>query len=362
MFTPPNLGARARRALALACFWFLPAAAAAQNPTTNLITFHSDRDGDWEIYVMNADGSGQRALTANTVEDRDPVWSPDGRTIAFTSRRDGNIELYLIRADGTGLRRLTNDPATDFSPTFSPDGRQIAFVSDRLKQTDIYVVNADGTNLRRFTTHELDEWRPMWSPDGKEIAFMSGRDAGQSDGSGEIYVRDAAGRQPERRLMKATKRVNAFSWSPDSTKLVFFGVGARKFEIGVVDRTGANEKNLSAIAASSLDTEPAWSPAGDAIAFLGAGPSGQLTVHVMAADGTARRPIGNGEAPSMGPLSWSADGGRVMHSQLIAGNWEVVISAVDGPVTRLTSNRAADQMATFARVAKLNKPSQALGR
>jgi Tol biopolymer transport system component len=354
MFSP-NTGARALCALlALACTVARLPVAAAQNPV-NLITFHSDRDGDWEIYVMNADGTGQRALTQNTVEDREPVWSPDGRTIAFTSRRDGNIEIYVARSDGSGLRRLTTDPASDFLPSFSPDGKQIAFVSDRARQTDIYLVNVDGSNLRRFTSHDADEWRPMWSPDGRQIAFLSGRDGGQSDGSGEIYVRDVAGSPAERRLINATRRVNSFAWSPDSARIVYYMVAARKLEIGVAGRTGDDERNLSAVASSGMDSEPSWSPDGKQIAFLSGTQAGTMGVFVMAADGSGRRMISAPETPVTGPLSWSPDGRGIAHVQTIAGNLEIVVSHVDGtPFRRLTTNSAADQAASFARRSNSN--------
>ena len=70
---------------------------------SGLIAFVSDRDGNQEIYVMNADGSGLTSLTNNAADDYDPAWSPDGRQIAFYSDRDGNWEIYLMNADGSGL-------------------------------------------------------------------------------------------------------------------------------------------------------------------------------------------------------------------------------------------------------------------
>ena len=93
--------------------------------------FVSWRDGNGEVYAMDADGSGPRNLTQHPAKDVRPAWSPDGRRIAFVSRRDGNSEVYVMNADGSGKRNLTRSRASDDFPTWSPDGRRIAFLRGR---------------------------------------------------------------------------------------------------------------------------------------------------------------------------------------------------------------------------------------
>ena len=92
----------------------------AWSPDGSRIAFMSDRDGNFEIYVMNADGSGPTRLTKNPESDAYPVWSADGSRIAFQSERDGNYEVYVMNADGSRQTNLTDNPAGDGNPTWSP--------------------------------------------------------------------------------------------------------------------------------------------------------------------------------------------------------------------------------------------------
>ena len=106
------------------------------SPDGQRIAFTSYRDRNHEIYVMNADGSGVARLTDNDAADWDPAWSPDGQRIAFYSdrddgnnRSDGDYDIYVMNADGSGVARLTDNGASDLA--WSPDGERIAFYSDR---------------------------------------------------------------------------------------------------------------------------------------------------------------------------------------------------------------------------------------
>ena len=83
--------------------------------------FLSNHGANYEIYVMNADGSDQTNLTNNSAYDQFPAWSPDGAHIAFSSQRDGDYEIYVMNADGSGQTNLTNNPATDWYPAWSTE-------------------------------------------------------------------------------------------------------------------------------------------------------------------------------------------------------------------------------------------------
>jgi Tol biopolymer transport system component len=180
----------------------------AWSPDGTRIAFNSSRDGNYEIYVMNADGSEQRNLTNNADKnDRYPAWSPDNTWIAFTSYEDNNRngEIYKMKADGTEQNRLTFHTASDEFPAWSPDGTRIAFTSDRDGNWDIYTMNADGTELRRLTKDSADDLYPSWSPDGTYIVFSSNRDGGnwkiylmKADGSEQTYLLESASQSDAR--------------------------------------------------------------------------------------------------------------------------------------------------------------------
>ena len=129
------------------------------------------RDGNPEIYVMNANGTEMVRLTNDPGKDGFPTWSPDGSRIAFQSDQDGNFEVYVMDADGSNLVRLTDDPAGDGFPDWSPDGSSIAFASDRDGNFEIYVMDADGGNPIRITSDPAANGKPVWSPDGSRLGI-----------------------------------------------------------------------------------------------------------------------------------------------------------------------------------------------
>jgi tol-pal system beta propeller repeat protein TolB len=148
-----------------------------------------------EIWVINVDGTGLKTeadgtnLTQNPADDARPTWSRDGGRIAFMSNRDGNYEIYVMHADGSDPLRLTCDSAEDRAPDWSPDGSHIVFQSNRPGHFEIYVLDAANTTcggeigLNRLTytdcstctTTEPRNQNPSWSPDGSQIAFESDR-------------------------------------------------------------------------------------------------------------------------------------------------------------------------------------------
>ena len=127
------------------------------------IVFQSERDGDAEIYIVNADGTGLTRLTNNPAFDGMPCFRWDGRRIVFTSDRDGNPEIYSMKANGTDVTRLTDHPSADFSPYYSSDGRYIIFGSER-GTSYTYIMNAFGKEVSPSKQSQRDNASPrFWS-------------------------------------------------------------------------------------------------------------------------------------------------------------------------------------------------------
>ena len=125
--------------------------------------FNSDRGGSPQLYVMNADGSGQRRISFGEGRYSTPVWSPRGDLIAFTRQRGGQFAIGVMRPDGSGERILT-ESYLDEAPTWSPNGRVIIFFREgRGTGPRLWSVDLTGRNLRQIPT-QTEASDPAWSP------------------------------------------------------------------------------------------------------------------------------------------------------------------------------------------------------
>jgi Tol biopolymer transport system component len=230
------------------------------------IAFASDRAGNMDIWVMNADGTGQTQLTRNEMGDGQPTWSPDGTEIAFlrVELPSLNREIYVMNADGAGERDLTNDPAFDFEPDWSPDGTQITFSSDRGGEAcaaAVYTISPDGTDIRKLTADSLEAFGAAWSPEGDKLAFSDHLCTGESD----LFVMNADG-MGVMQLFETRANETGATWSPDGKKVAFErfnlsrnGLVPNSGEIYVSAADGKGLTNLTNYPGAD-DEHPDWSP------------------------------------------------------------------------------------------------------
>jgi Tol biopolymer transport system component len=214
----------------------------------------SNRDGDWEIYMMVLPERGVQNLTNNDADDGFGTFSADGAAMTFLSNRvpEEGLTAYMMDADGTNVSRVQNDlptilnvlatgrlnwdftfqppsrvtfvslrdlnlevyiqtqnddeqpsednlsesSAIDWFPAPSPDGTRIAFASDQDGNQEIYVMNVDGTGLRRITDHPADDLFPAWAADNHQIIFYSERDTTLANGTLALYIVDVDAENP----------------------------------------------------------------------------------------------------------------------------------------------------------------------
>jgi Tol biopolymer transport system component len=247
------------------------------------VAFNTMRDGNAEIYVMDADGGNPTRITEDPATDVDPAISPNGRDIVFTSNRTGNNDIFIVGSNGGPAVNLTDHPSNDGWARWSPDGRQIVFHSNRDGNFEIYVMDADGRSPIRLTNYAGVDQFPDWSPDGREIVFR--RDI-------DIYVMDLANGDT-RRLTNAPPLNQMAAWSPNGHELVFMSARDGYPSVFTMGADGSHQVNLTPKAPADSNSEwlsraPSWSTDGRQIYFMSFRPEtgGDTEVFVMNRDGS----------------------------------------------------------------------------
>jgi TolB protein len=189
-------------------------AEATISPDGKTIVFTSVRDGDLDLYAMDLDGTHVRRLTHEVGYDGGAFFSPDSKRIVYRAHHPtdlaemeeyrsllaqnlvepGRLEIFVMNADGSGIRQVTANGASNFAPFFHPDGRRIIFASNQQAPKDqkgafhLYLINDDGTGLEQVTFTGSFNSFPMFSPDGRKLVWVSDRNAAR--GEFNIFVAD----------------------------------------------------------------------------------------------------------------------------------------------------------------------------
>jgi WD40-like Beta Propeller Repeat len=279
-------------------------ARAAFPGTDGRIVFETNRDGNEEIYTMNADGTNRVDLTRNPADDTDPRWSADGSRIVFASNRTGNYQIYAMNADGSAVTRVTHDANDDRRPTWTADGH-ILFQNGTFPNRAIFRINADGNGLQQLTPVSSDNATVAAAPRGGRIAFSSTR----GDGTQRLYTANADGSAAQLVLPSPpgpeTADVEA-DWSPRGNMLLFdrftFG-GPVTSDLYVVRTDGSGLRRLTDTP-DRLELQPAWSPDGTKISFFGFTVGDQhAAVYTMNPDGSGVTEISTPRAPLTGDFN-----------------------------------------------------------
>ena len=193
--------------------------------STLAISDQSQEKGQSLIYTLPISGGTPRRITA-TGPSYWHGWSPDGKTLAFCGERQGEFDIYTIPAQGGSETRLTTAEGLDDGPEYSPDGKSIYFNSIRPGTMQVWRMCVDGTGQEQVTSDEFNNWFPHLSPDGRLMVFLS-------------YEKDVIGHPENKdvtlRLMTlSTKKIDVLArlfggqgtinvpcWSPDSRKIAF---------------------------------------------------------------------------------------------------------------------------------------------
>jgi TolB protein len=201
------------------------------------------------VYVHTL-ATGRRAIIANERGSNSaPAWSPDGNRLAVVLTRDGNSQIYIVNADGSGLRRLSRSSGIDTEPTFTPDGKEIFFTSDRGGSAQVYRVSVEGGEARRVTFGGPFNARPQISPDGKSLAYITRREK-----SFRVAVMELASQRET--LVSEGPKDDSPSFAPNSKWIIYSSRVGERDVLSAVSIDGKLRTRLSA--EGSQVKGPAW--------------------------------------------------------------------------------------------------------
>lgn len=215
------------------------------------IVFQSNRDGNFEIYSMEDDGTNLRRLTNSLSYDVTPSWSPDGSRILFASDRAGNWDIYSMQSTGEDVKRLTSQSGSNTSPSWVNEGTNILFVSTRdAVNGELYIMNADGSDVGRLTRDSTVKDSPAMTPEGGSVLYSVNDRSGHFIASLRLSDKSISGLTPP--------SFNAASpaISPDGSLVLFSAIREGHVGIFTMTLTGENVKSLTPL--NDDYRTPAW--------------------------------------------------------------------------------------------------------
>ena len=269
---------------------------------------------------------------------------------ASKTHMDSSPDLYTVDVESGGTREVVAGPDSEFAPAWSPDGERIAYVVSSGGNRDVVVVRADGEGSELRMTpggdgSEANEGSPRWNSDGDDLAYVS-----EGDGQSDIFVARFGEEDPEQfltiRITSAESREMLGDWSPDGQWLVFSRQGEDDVQgLWLRNPDGVNQLRLT----DGADSDPVWSPDGDAIAFV-RDDLGNYDIYLVKPedDEDWRGEISEerwlkSDQEEHSP-AWAPDGDTLAFVTTRDGNAEIYIANAneDDPPQRLTINETSD--------------------
>ena len=291
------------------------------------IAFMSERDGNWEVYIMDRNGNNAINLTNDPGDDGLPLHVAGQGRLAFVSDRDTQgLDIFLMNLDGSNITKIGDVPDSNNIPIgWSPDGKYLAIDSNRGGVSEVFLIEVDGEGLINLT--ERDEARRFdnWAPGANRFILSAAADNGVL-----LFVTNLDGSEKQL-LTDGSYPAGAPQWSANGQKVAFMAMapGGGPIGIYVVDAAGGEPVNLSQSPAN--DSFPKWSPDGSKIAFL-SDRDGNPEIYVMDADGSNQTNLTNNPANEslQGDFAWSPDGTQILFHSDREGDVEVYVMNADG--------------------------------
>jgi len=292
------------------------------------IAFMSDRDGNWDIYIMDRDGNNLQNLTNSPAREGIPIYAAGQDKLIFASDQDGPmLDVFTIDLDGNNVSNITQTPDSNEIPiTWSPAGKYVVFASDRDGASQIFLVEPSGAGLLNLTQRDAAQSFDDWSATTDQFILTIASEMVPS-----LLITDLDG-DTHQALTDGSYPAGGGNWSPDGQKVAYMAIGPEgsALDIFVSDVSGGEALNLTQ--SPSNDGFPRWSPDGTKIAFV-SDRDGNSEIYVMNADGGNLTNLTNspGQESVQGDYAWSPDGTQILfHSNRDDDDVEIYVMDADG--------------------------------
>jgi len=297
------------------------------------------------IYAINSDRSGEEQLTEDN-HSFNPVLSPDGTKIAYIHIKaetcegcllPAEYEIYVMNADGTAPHVVAGMAGPDAEIRWSPDGKTLAYMglpvepgpnAPVLPESPLYLVQVDSAASPQLLSHEIGGTF-RWSPDGKWIAYAC--PVPQKNSPSRIrFCRSETGKGEQFKVLPEGALPIGFSWSPDGNRLAYIAVGKKSSALFIAGTDGSSPRSLTKV--NSVTIAPQWSTDGKQIVFSDSA-HGKRAVYVINADGAARQRLTDPQLRASNPM-WSPDGKQIAFTGVVHDRPQVHLVNADGSVLR----------------------------